>query len=188
MVLLFNKRLIHENYQWKNIVFQIQKKKKKTKETLIFSKYILIRKNQMKLKFSHDITEILFKVALNTINHHYVKIYMTNLLVDMENAPTQVWISIYHSKQYKAWPGFPTSYPVVILYVPWVNMRGGCSLCWYWWNCWPSLFKLSFHNTILSRKNEDDIKIWKTNTNTNIVWSSWRQLQRNTYLVLFPQA
>ena len=21
-----------------------------------------------------------------------------------------------------------------------------CSFCWYWWNCWPSLFKLSFHN------------------------------------------
>jgi hypothetical protein len=21
-----------------------------------------------------------------------------------------------------------------------------CSLCWYWWNCWLSLFKLSFNN------------------------------------------
>jgi hypothetical protein len=20
------------------------------------------------------------------------------------------------------------------------------NICWYWWNCWPSLFKLSFHN------------------------------------------
>ena len=27
-----------------------------------------------------------------------------------------------------------------------VKMRGNFSLCWYWWNWWPSLFKLSFHN------------------------------------------
>jgi hypothetical protein len=26
------------------------------------------------------------------------------------------------------------------------DMRGGCSLCWCSWNCWPSLLKLSFHN------------------------------------------
>jgi len=25
-------------------------------------------------------------------------------------------------------------------------VRGGCSFCWHWWNCWPLLFKLSFHN------------------------------------------
>ena len=24
------------------------------------------------------------------------------------------------------------------------ELRDDCSLCWYWWNCWPSLFKLSF--------------------------------------------
>jgi hypothetical protein len=23
-------------------------------------------------------------------------------------------------------------------------VRGDCSFCWYWWNCWPSLFCLSF--------------------------------------------
>jgi hypothetical protein len=22
----------------------------------------------------------------------------------------------------------------------WVKMRGDCSFCWYWWNCWHSLF------------------------------------------------
>jgi hypothetical protein len=27
------------------------------------------------------------------------------------------------------------------------KMRNDCSLCWYyWWNSWPSLFKLSFKN------------------------------------------
>jgi len=30
--------------------------------------------------------------------------------------------------------------------VQWVNVRGHCSFCWYSWNCWPLLSKLSFHN------------------------------------------
>jgi hypothetical protein len=25
-------------------------------------------------------------------------------------------------------------------------MRGDCTVCWYWWNLWPSLLKFSFHN------------------------------------------
>jgi len=24
-------------------------------------------------------------------------------------------------------------------------VRGNCSFCWYWWSCWPSLYKLSSH-------------------------------------------
>ena len=29
----------------------------------------------------------------------------------------------------------------------WFEVRGGCLFCfWYWWNCWPSPFKWSFHN------------------------------------------
>ena len=32
-----------------------------------------------------------------------------------------------------------------------VKMRGDCSFCWYWWNRWPSLFKLSFHKKLYSR-------------------------------------
>jgi hypothetical protein len=27
-------------------------------------------------------------------------------------------------------------------------------LCWYWWNCWPSLFKLSFVLLILVNKRK----------------------------------
>jgi len=42
--------------------------------------------------------------------------------------------------------GFPKSYAVVLFCVQWVKIRGGCLFCWYWWNSWPSLFKLSFHN------------------------------------------
>jgi hypothetical protein len=51
-----------------------------------------------------------------------------------------------------------------LFYVQRIMMRGACSICWYWWNCWPwlfnflfiitgywwncwpSLFKLSFYN------------------------------------------
>jgi hypothetical protein len=43
----------------------------------------------------------------------------------------------------KPGPGFPMSYVVVFFRVQWVKVRGDNSLCWYWWNCWPSLFNLS---------------------------------------------
>ena len=33
-------------------------------------------------------------------------------------------------------------------YVQLFEVKGGRSFCWYSWNCWPSLFKLSFHNSI----------------------------------------
>jgi hypothetical protein len=29
----------------------------------------------------------------------------------------------------------------------WIEVRGGCSCWWYWWNYWLSLFKLSFHKS-----------------------------------------
>jgi hypothetical protein len=29
-----------------------------------------------------------------------------------------------------------------LIYVQWFEVRDNCSFCWYWWNCWPSLFKL----------------------------------------------
>ena len=31
-----------------------------------------------------------------------------------------------------------------LLCVQWVKMRGDCLFCWYRWNWWPLLFKLSF--------------------------------------------
>ena len=32
-------------------------------------------------------------------------------------------------------------------YGQWIEVRGGCSCWWYWWNYWLSLFKLSFHKS-----------------------------------------
>ena len=39
--------------------------------------------------------------------------------------------------------------------VHWVKLRGDCSFCWYLWNCWLLLFKISFHNYIL------DVNTWQ---------------------------
>jgi hypothetical protein len=39
---------------------------------------------------------------------------------------------------------------MVFFYVQWFQVRGDCLFCWYWWNCWSSLYKLSFHNVFTS--------------------------------------
>jgi hypothetical protein len=39
-------------------------------------------------------------------------------------------------------------------YVQWFVMRDYWSFYWYWWNCWPSLFKLSLHKLLT-----DDVDI-----------------------------
>jgi hypothetical protein len=47
-------------------------------------------------------------------------------------------------------------------HMAWVKVRGGCwSFCLYWWNWWPSLFKLSFHNVCTSYNN--DLMRWRMN-------------------------
>ena len=34
----------------------------------------------------------------------------------------------------------------LIIFKSLFEVRGGCLFYWYWWNGWPSLFKLSFHS------------------------------------------
>jgi hypothetical protein len=34
-----------------------------------------------------------------------------------------------------------------LFYDQWIELRGGCPFCCYWWNYWLSLFKLSFHKS-----------------------------------------
>jgi hypothetical protein len=43
-----------------------------------------------------------------------------------------------------------------------IRGKDGCLFFWYWWNCWPSLFKLFFHKSLLLSllQNKDDI-MWK---------------------------
>jgi hypothetical protein len=45
--------------------------------------------------------------------------------------------------------GFPMPYVMVFFVFKWFEVRGDSSFCWYWWNCWPLLFKLSFHICII---------------------------------------
>ena len=46
-----------------------------------------------------------------------------------------------------------TSYVMCFFYVQWFEVRGNRSFCWFWWNCWPSLFKLSFHSNVFPWQN-----------------------------------
>jgi len=48
----------------------------------------------------------------------------------------------------KPGPGFPRSYKCGLFYIQWFEVRGDCLICWYLWNCWRSLFKLSFYNSV----------------------------------------
>jgi len=43
-----------------------------------------------------------------------------------------------------------------LCYVQWVEVRGDCSFCWYWWTCWQSLSTLYFH---LWSANTDSLNI-----------------------------
>jgi hypothetical protein len=35
---------------------------------------------------------------------------------------------------------------VFVICVQYVEMGGDCLFCWYWCNCWPSTFDISYHN------------------------------------------
>ena len=61
----------------------------------------------------------------------------------------QKWVSLMDLTQSdlyvcpKIGPRFPMSYVVVFFCAQWGKARKDCSFCWFWWNCWPLLFKLS---------------------------------------------
>ena len=65
--------------------------------------------------------------------------------------------SRYFSPCPKTGPWFPTIYVVIFsVCIQGIVVRGDWSLCWYWWNCSPSLLKLSFHN----KWNNPFLSIW----------------------------
>ena len=45
--------------------------------------------------------------------------------------------------QVKIWISIDICSGIFTCYVQWVEVRGDCSFCWYWWDYWPSQFKLS---------------------------------------------
>ena len=58
-------------------------------------------------------------------------------------------IVLYFCACPKPGPGFPMSYVMVFFYVPWFEVRGSCSFCWYRWNCWRSMV-IFLHNLVCS--------------------------------------
>jgi len=47
-----------------------------------------------------------------------------------------------------------------LFYVQWVEVIGGCSFCWYWWNCWP--YCLNFLCIIKIKRGKWQTMIHKT--------------------------
>ena len=70
---------------------------------------------------------------LNTI-YDYIAHLNSNDTINLQNTITPYACCIPEH-------GFPC-----FTYVQIAEVRGDCSFWWYWWNCWPSLFKVSFHN------------------------------------------
>jgi hypothetical protein len=79
------------------------------------------------------------------------------------------------------------------LFGRWVQARGDSSFCWYWWNCWSSLFKLPFI-CILVWYKEDAIIIISLKFNlTDFVclytyefWLSLCKFVRSSVILLLP--
>ena len=46
-------------------------------------------------------------------------------------------------------PGCPTRYVGVFVVFNGLRWEVVIRVWWYWWNCWPLLFKLSFHNSLV---------------------------------------
>ena len=52
------------------------------------------------------------------------------------------------------------TYVVVFSCVQWLQIKGNCSFCWYWWNCWPSLFKPFFHKSYTSLNEPVQVHVY----------------------------
>ena len=84
---------------------------------------------------------IVFKMYLmkwtDTSKHHTVN---KGLLGSTNRFKHATLVCLFHARTWISnvnWHG--------LFYFQWFKVRGDCSCCWYWWNCWPSLLKLSFH-------------------------------------------
>ena len=80
----------------------------------------------------HNITEILLKVAFDSITIRWGLLGLTALLSNF-------------CGRLEAKPEFPLPCHDRF-FVQWIDVIGGCLICWYWCHCWPSLYKLSIHN------------------------------------------
>jgi hypothetical protein len=101
-------------------------------------------------------------IALSLILVHFLLIFYSYFeqmhLCTLNNQEYSIYFYIINRKLYKNifvplviyWSDEPKSNWGLILVEDlyccglfcghWVKMRGDCSFCWYWWNCWHSLF------------------------------------------------
>jgi len=91
------------------------------------------------IKLLHDITEILLKVALNTITYLFINVLQLEIKLSRgEGLTTPHFFACL-----KPGPVFPMSCQNLFLFsMKWLFIL---LIQLYWWNYWPSLFKLSFH-------------------------------------------
>ena len=78
-----------------------------------------------------------FLLLISGINIDWINIVREGKIYLCKIGAT-VWMQKDYRHKYK-------NNMLLYFYVQWFELRGDCSLCWYWWICWPSLFKLSFH-------------------------------------------
>ena len=69
---------------------------------------------------------------------------------------------------------FGRVYVIISFYVQWYEVRGNSSFCWSWWNYWPSLFELYFHNAFENiycfLQNRFTLKFITKNTTSTTNW------------------
>ena len=84
----------------------------------------------------------------------------------------------------KPWPRFPV--PCVdAFFVKRLEVKGGYSFCWYWWNCWPSLFKLLFIWLHLRRYHSEKRSHAQSKPRTHIIYEIFWKIYRKSFIVEF---
>ena len=108
----------------------------------------------------NEITEILLKEALSTINlkKHKPRVQLTQLCACVKSSP-----------------GYLTSCSV---YVQWIEVWCDYSFYWYWWNCWLSLLWISYHKFVLLI-NEFNLPTYKLALWTCPSWFAWTHIRIN---------
>ena len=117
--------------------------------TIISTKIISKLKDQIKKKPVHLKVNMVSWFENGKITQFFSnksnRIRMTWMFFNLETGGSGTGLALPHfCACHMLGPGFPSSYVVVFFCVQWVMARHDCLFCWYWWNCWPSLFKSNY--------------------------------------------
>ena len=133
-----------------NFFFTERKYKKFTVFICIISlKYAFNQKDIFKYHYS---LSCLFVVVALATTHAAIK-RKTKILITGDNVISDTTCRTQYScdglRRYTDMLWLDTnihSIQVLCQYLHSYEVRGNCSFWWYVWNCWPSLFRLTFHN------------------------------------------